>query len=556
MGFTPAFRHASTNRAVPYSPSRSVRATASMPSSAARRARSSGENAPSFKEKKDRTSRCTKGSTEIPTPTKTAPRSLRRGRTGRGGARARVAAGPIRRTRWNPRHSVARTDDDRSPPPTRPACRQPDRRRPWVPRALARPGTDGPACVQASGSVGSREEPLPRHPRAHRPRRGSRPISAPCSPARARLGTRRPAHISASPRTARSARNGRSASASWRVRLRRRSRARDRRARPREAGAQAGTKHPPPDRRFRRPYRTAAGHSHARPRTRAPARYRLPVDAPVETTPRSASGGGLRPWLIPSVTRSTPSTHHPEVSPRGAPRATGRRPGRGTGPTPPRPCPPLATGRSRRPPRSAGPATRTRRASRRPARPAPPRRTAWPRPVRLDLRLQSNVCSRGKQTLPPGRDSGQAETFPQARGIESVNPTPSPGHQAGGVFEQMANSRERLAVLHAPSEPAHVIHTTQDALDGSHNHLQVPKIQQIAGRQPVFRGEAVVFRRFPNNVFLLDHRSLPPVASEVQGSVRRVSVSFPGEEEGWRNKRTMGHWSPSSPISARVADGS
>src|SRR6266545_1877305 len=59
MGFTPAFRHASTNRAVPYSPSRSVRAIAGMPSPAARRARSSGENAPSFKEKKDRASRCT-----------------------------------------------------------------------------------------------------------------------------------------------------------------------------------------------------------------------------------------------------------------------------------------------------------------------------------------------------------------------------------------------------------------------------------------------------------------------------------------------------------------
>jgi hypothetical protein len=36
-----------------------VSATAGIPSSAARRARSSGENAPSFREKKDRTSRCT-----------------------------------------------------------------------------------------------------------------------------------------------------------------------------------------------------------------------------------------------------------------------------------------------------------------------------------------------------------------------------------------------------------------------------------------------------------------------------------------------------------------
>jgi len=40
-----------------------VSATARMPSSAARRARSSGENAPSFSEKNDRTSRCTKEET-------------------------------------------------------------------------------------------------------------------------------------------------------------------------------------------------------------------------------------------------------------------------------------------------------------------------------------------------------------------------------------------------------------------------------------------------------------------------------------------------------------
>src|SRR5262249_11540742 len=61
-GRMPACAHAATNRAAPYSPSRSVSATAGMPSAAARATSCSGVNAPSFNEKHERTSRWTKGS--------------------------------------------------------------------------------------------------------------------------------------------------------------------------------------------------------------------------------------------------------------------------------------------------------------------------------------------------------------------------------------------------------------------------------------------------------------------------------------------------------------
>ena len=51
IGRTPSRSQAAANRAAPYSPSRSVSATAGIDNSAARRARCSGENAPSFSEK-------------------------------------------------------------------------------------------------------------------------------------------------------------------------------------------------------------------------------------------------------------------------------------------------------------------------------------------------------------------------------------------------------------------------------------------------------------------------------------------------------------------------
>src|SRR3954449_12653022 len=59
IGRMPACAHAWTNRAAPYSPSRSVSATAGMSSAAARATSRSGVKAPSFREKQDRTSRWT-----------------------------------------------------------------------------------------------------------------------------------------------------------------------------------------------------------------------------------------------------------------------------------------------------------------------------------------------------------------------------------------------------------------------------------------------------------------------------------------------------------------
>ncbi len=64
IGRTPVLAQAAAKRGAPYSPSRSVSATAGIDSSAARAASSSGENAPSFSEKYDRTSRCTKDGPE------------------------------------------------------------------------------------------------------------------------------------------------------------------------------------------------------------------------------------------------------------------------------------------------------------------------------------------------------------------------------------------------------------------------------------------------------------------------------------------------------------